>query len=48
MEEVMVGAAPVNQSLQERPKGPSTDSTSTLPYSYDVSNPSSPSSPPVV
>ena len=48
VEEVMVGAAPVDQSPQERPKGPSTDSTSTLPYSYDVSNPSSPSSSPVV
>ena len=43
VEEAMVGAAPVDQSPQERPKGPSTDSTSTLPYSYDVSNPSSPS-----
>ena len=48
VKEVMEGAAPVDQSLQERPKGPSTDSTSTLPYSYYVSNPSSPSSSPVV
>ena len=48
VEEVMVGPAPVDQSLQERPKGPSTDSSSTLPYSHDVSNPSSPSSSPVV
>ena len=48
VEEVMEEAAPVDQSSQERPKGPSTDSTSTLPYSYDVSNPSSPSSSPVV
>ena len=37
VEEVMVGAAPVDQSAQERPKGPSIDSTSSLPYSYDVS-----------
>ena len=44
----MEGAAPVDQSPQERPKGPSTDSSSTLPYSYNVSNPSSPSSSPVV
>ena len=48
VEEAMVGAVPVDQSPQERPKGPSTDSTSTLPYSYDVSNPSPPSSSPVV
>ena len=44
----MEGAAPVDQSPQEKPKGPSIDSTSTLPYSYDVSKPSSPCSPPVV
>ena len=48
VEEVMVRAAPVDQSPQERSKGPSTDSSSTLPYSYNVSNPSSPSSYPVV
>ena len=48
VEEVMEGAAPVDQSPQERPKGPSTDSSSTLPCSYNVSNPSSPSSSPVV
>ena len=44
----MEGAAPVDQSPQERPKGPSTDSTSTLPNSYNVSNLSSLSSFPVV
>ena len=44
----MLGAAPVDQSPQERSKRPSTDSSSTLPYSYNVSNPSSPSSSPVV
>ena len=48
VEEAMDGVAPVDQSPQERPKGPSTDSSSTLPYSYNVSNPSSPSSSPVV
>ena len=48
VEEVIEGAAPVDQSPQERPKGPSTDFTSTVPYSYDVSKPSSPCSPPVV
>ena len=48
VEEVIEGAALVDQSPQERPKGPSTDSSSTLPYSYNVSNPSSPSSSPVV
>ena len=48
VEEVMEGAAPVDQSPQERPKGPSTDSSSTLPYLYNVSNPSSPSSSSVV
>ena len=48
VEEAMEGAAPVDQSPQERPKGPSTDSFSTLPYSYNVSNPSSSSSSPVV
>ena len=41
VEEVMVGAAAVNQSPQERPKGPSTDSTSTPPYSYASPSPSS-------
>ena len=41
VEEAMEGLAPVDQSPQERPKGPSTDSTSTIPYSYDVSNLSS-------
>ena len=44
----MEGLAPVDQSPQERPKGPSSDSTSTIPYSYDVSNPSSPCSSSVV
>ena len=44
VEEVMEGAALVDQSPQERPKGPSTDSSSTLPYSHNVSNPSSSSS----
>ena len=48
VEEAMKGAAPVDQFPQERPKGPSTDSTSTLPYSHDVSKPSSPCFPPVV
>ena len=48
VEGVMEGAAPVDQSPQERPKGPSTDSSSILPCSYNVSNPSSPSSSPVV
>ena len=48
VEEVMEEAAPVVQSPQERPKGSSTDSTSTLPYSYDVSKPSSPCSSSVV
>ena len=48
VEEVMKGVAPVDQSPQERSKGPYTDSSSTLPYSYNVSNPSSPSSSPVV
>ena len=44
----MVGTASVDQSPQERSKWPSTDSSSTLPYSYNVSNPSSPSSSPVI
>ena len=44
----MEEAAPVDQSPQERPRGSSTDSTSTLPYSYDVSKPSSPCSSSVV
>ena len=48
VEEAMEEAAPVDQSPQERPKGPSMDSTSTLPYSYDISNPSSPCSSSVV
>ena len=48
VEEVMEGAAPMDQSPQETPEGSSTDSTSTLPYSYDVSNCSSLSSSPVV
>ena len=48
VEEAMKGAAPVDQSSQERPKGSSTDSASTLPYSYDVSKLSSPCSSPVV
>ena len=48
MEEAMEGVAPVDQSPQKRPKGPSTDSTSTIPYSHDVSNPSSPCSSSVV
>ena len=41
VEEVMEGPAPVDQSPQERPKGSSTDFTSVLPYSHDVSKPSS-------
>ena len=48
VEEAMEGVAPMDQSPQERPKGPSTDSTSTIPESYDVSNPSSPCSSSVV
>ena len=48
MVEATKGVAPVDQSPQERPKGPSSDSTSTIPYSYDVSNPSSPCSSSVV
>ena len=48
VEEVMEEAAPVDKSPQERSKGSSTDSSSTLPYSHNVSNPSSPSSSPVV
>ena len=48
VEEVMEGVAPVEQSPQKRPKGPCTDSTSTIPYSYDVSSPSSPCSSSVV
>ena len=48
VKEAMEGVAPADQSPQERPKGPSTDSTSTIPYSYDVSNPSCPCSSSVV
>ena len=48
VEEAMEGAAPVDQSPQERPKGSPSDSTSTLPYSHDVSKPSSPYSSPIV
>ena len=48
VEEVMEGVTPVDQSPQERPKGPSSDSTCTIPYSYDVSNLSSPCSSSVV
>ena len=48
VEEAMEGTAPVDQSPQERPKGPSTDSTSTIPYSSYVSKPSSLCSPPIV
>ena len=39
MEEAMEGAVPVDQSAQERPKGPFTDSTPTLSYSHNVSKP---------
>ena len=48
VEEVMEEAAPVDQSSQEIPKGSSVDSTSTLPYSNNVSKPSSPCPSPVV
>ena len=48
VEEVMEGAAPVDQSPQETSKGSPTDSTSTLPYSYDVYKPSSPHFSPIV
>ena len=48
VEEAMEGVAPVDQSPQEKPKGPSSDSTSTIPYSNDVSNPPSPCSSSVV
>ena len=48
VEEAMEGAAPVDQSPQERPKGSPSDSTSTRPYSHDVSKPSSPCSSPIV
>ena len=44
----MEGAAPVGQSPQEMSKESLTDSTSTLPYSHDVSKPPSPCSSPVV
>ena len=48
VEEAMEEAAPVDQSSQEISKGSPTDSTSTVPNSYDVSKPSSPCSSPVV
>ena len=44
----MEGVAPVDQSAQERPKGPFTDSTPTPSYSHDVSRPPPPYSPPVI
>ena len=48
MEEAMEGAAPVDQSAQESPKGPFTDSTPTPSYSHDVSKPPPPYSPLVI
>ena len=48
MEGVMEEAAPVDQSDQERPKGPFTDSTPSPSYSHDVSKPPPPYSPPVI
>ena len=44
----MEGVTPVDQSAQERPQGPFTDSTPTPSYSHDVSRPSPSYSPPVI